>query len=76
LGLKLFMLAQASIKVPSTEKWSSDSNALTRGWLSNAARNLAAMSPAKSRSRFLVNTVTSQIGASIDKPTNQRNSRL
>jgi hypothetical protein len=31
LGLKLFMLAQASIKVPSTEKCSSDSSALTYG---------------------------------------------
>lgn len=28
------------------------------------------------RSRFLVNTVTSQIAASIDRPANQRNSRL
>ena len=29
-----------------------------------------------SRSRFLVNTATSQISASSDSPTNQRNSKL
>src|SRR5437870_10247297 len=33
------MLAHASIKVPSTEKWSSDSNVLTPSWLSTAAMN-------------------------------------
>src|SRR6266403_5090130 len=75
-GRKLFMLAHASISVPSTEKWSSDSNVLTRSWLSTAAMNCAAMSPAISRSRFLVNTVTSHTAASCDSPTNQRNNRL
>ena len=75
-GRKLFIEAQASIRVPSTEKCSSDSNLLTRGWDRTAAINLAATSPASNRSRFLVNTVTSQIAASIDSPTNQRNSRL
>ena len=75
-GLKLFMLAKASIKVPSTEKCSSESSALTSGWPSTAWNNSAAISPSRNRSRFLVNTVTSQIGASIARPTNQRNSRL
>jgi hypothetical protein len=75
-GRKLFMLAHASISVPSTEKWSSDSSAFTSGRLSTLAMNLAAISPSISRSRFLVNTVASQISASIDSPTNQRNSRL
>jgi hypothetical protein len=75
-GRKLFMLAQASINVPSTEKCSAESSSLTRGWVSTAAMNLAATSPSTRRSRFLVNTVTSQIGASSASPTNQRNSRL
>ena len=70
------MLAHASIRVPSTEKWSSDSSLLTRSWFSTAAMNCAAMSPSISRSRFLVNTVTSHTAASSDSPTNQRNSRL
>ncbi len=67
---------QASISVPSTEKCSSDSKARTFGWFSTASINLAATFEASRRSRFLVNTLTSQIGASIDKPANQRNSRL
>jgi serine/threonine protein kinase len=33
-------------------------------------------SPSSKRSRFLVNTVTSQIGSSMFKPTNHRKSRL
>jgi hypothetical protein len=52
LGLKLFSDAHASIKVPSTEKCSLDNSRFTRGWASTAARNLAAMSPCSSRSRF------------------------
>jgi hypothetical protein len=75
-GLKLFMLAKASIKVPSTEKCSAESSALTSGWPSTAWKNCPATSPAKNRSRFLVNTVTSQIGASIasqaDEPAEQQ----
>src|SRR2546430_293394 len=35
-----------------------------------------AMSPRSSRSRFFVNTVASQIGSSMAKPTNHRKSRL
>src|SRR5215831_526060 len=34
------------------------------------------MSPRSNRSRFLVNTVTSQTGSSMLKPTNQRKRRL
>ena len=62
------MLAQAWISVPSTEKCSSDSSALTLGCASTARRNLAAISPSSSRSRFLVNTVTSQIASSTPEP--------
>jgi hypothetical protein len=51
-GLKLFIDAQAWIKVPSTEKCSLDSSRLTRGCDSTASRNLAAISPSRSRSRF------------------------
>ncbi len=36
--------------------------------------NDTATSPSGKRSRFLVNTDTSQTGASIDRPLNQRNS--
>ena len=70
------MLAHASISVPSTEKWSSDSSALTGSWFRTAAMNLRAMSPSIRRSRFLVNTLTSHTAVSNDSPTNQRNSRL
>jgi hypothetical protein len=52
LGLKLFIEAQASIRVPSTEKWSVDNSCLTRGWASTAPRTLVAMSPSSRRSRF------------------------
>jgi hypothetical protein len=48
-GAKALHAAQASISVPSTEKCSSDSSALTRSWFSIAAMNCAAMSPAISR---------------------------
>jgi hypothetical protein len=41
-------------------------------WLSTAAMNLLAISPSPRRSRFFVNTVTSQIGPSIPNLTNQR----
>ena len=75
-GRKLFIDAQAWISVPSTEKCSSDKSALTLGCASTARRNLAAISPSSSRSRFLVNTVTSQIASSTPNPTNQRNKRL
>jgi hypothetical protein len=75
-GRKLLMLAQASISVPSTEKCSLNSSSFTRGWFSTLAMNLAAISPSTKRSRFLVNTVTFQIGASIPSPTNQRNSKF
>src|SRR5204862_910370 len=75
-GTKLFMLAQASISVPSTEKCSLDSSLRTCGRFSTPAKNLAAISPSSNRSRFLQNTVASHTGSSAESPTNQRNSRL
>src|SRR5688500_4768234 len=41
----------------------------------SALRNLAAMSPSSSRSRFFENTEWSQAGSSTPMPTNQRNRR-
>jgi len=52
LGLKLFMLAHASISVPSALKCSSDRSALLGGWLSTAPKNFTALSPSSSRSWF------------------------
>src|SRR6201987_1104863 len=75
-GTKLFMLAHASISVPSTEKCSLDKSPRTCGRFSTVTKNLAAMSPSSRRSRFLQNTVASHTGSSIDRPTNQRNNRL
>jgi hypothetical protein len=75
-GRKLFIEAQASISVPSTEKCSDESSGFTSGSASTAAKNFPTTSPRSSRSRFLVNTVTSHTGASIPRPTNQRNSML
>ena len=63
-GTKLFMLAQASISVPSTEKCSLDSWLRTCGRLRTLAKNLAAISPSSSRSRFLQKTVASHTGSS------------
>src|SRR5215831_14484596 len=74
-GLKLFIEAQASINVPSTEKCSLDNSRLTRGRDNTADRNLAAMSPANNRSRFFEKLEWSHTGSSIPRPTNQRNSR-
>jgi hypothetical protein len=70
------MLAQASIRVPSTEKCSVERCRFTAGSTRTARRKTRAISPSSSRSRFLVNTVTSQTGASMDRPTNQRNGML
>jgi hypothetical protein len=50
-GLKLFIDAQASVSVPSIEKWSVLSNRFTRGCARTPLNSLAAMSP--SNSRFL-----------------------
>src|SRR3954463_8782575 len=52
------------------------SSRFTAGTARMARRKARATSPSSSRSRFLVNTVTSQTGASMDRPTNQRNSIL
>jgi hypothetical protein len=54
-GLTLFIEAHASTRVPSTEKWSLERSLLTRGCARRAARNAAAISPARSRSRFFEN---------------------
>src|SRR3954447_5431971 len=54
-GLKLFIEAQASTGVPSTEKCSLERSLLTRGCARRAAKNAAATSPARSRSRFFEN---------------------
>ena len=75
-GLKLLNDAQASTRVPSTEKCSSDSSGATFSCARIAAISFLAMSAFNSRSRFFVNTVGTQTGSSIDSPTNQRNSRL
>ena len=74
-GLTLLIDAQAWINVPSTEKCSLDNNRLTRGCDSTAARNLAAISPSNSRSRFFEKLEWSDTGSSMPRPTNQRNSR-
>jgi len=49
---------------------------ITCGRLSTLVKNLAAISPSSSRSRFLQNTVASHTGSSAESPTNQRNNRL
>ena len=76
LRLKLFWPAQASINVPSTVKCSSDKSRWALACASTCSKNAVATSPANSRSRFFVKTVTSHTGASSSRPTNQRNSRL
>ena len=61
--------AQASISVPSTEKCSTRQQRLDPGIGQHRQQKApVVMSPSKSRSRFLVNTVTSHTAASIDKP--------
>jgi CBS domain-containing protein len=75
-GRKLFIEAQASISVPSTEKCSLDNSFLTCGKARSAARNSCATSVSSSRSRLCVNTVGCHTAASIGSPTNQRNKRL
>ena len=56
--------AQASISVPSTEKCSLESSLRTCGRFSMATKNLLAISPSSSRSRFLQNTVASHTASS------------
>ena len=76
LALKLLRLAHASSSVPSTVKCSSDSRPASRAWPDTASKNAPAMSPVSSRSRFLLKVVGDQIGSSMLRPTNQRNSTL
>jgi hypothetical protein len=61
--------------MPSTEKCSVDRSFFTRGCESTAARNLAAISPSRSRSRFFEKLEWSQAASSTPIPTNQRNRR-
>jgi hypothetical protein len=58
--------------VPSTVKCSSESKPASRASTRTASKKAAATSLLSNRSRFFVNTVGSQIGSSIPKPTNQR----
>ena len=73
---KLFIDAQAFTRVPSTERWSSDSSGATSRCARIAAMILRDISVVSSRSRFFVNTVGTQTASSMPSPTNQRNSRL
>src|SRR4030088_933385 len=52
-ALKLFIEAQASMRVPSIEKCSVDKSRFTLGRSSTAHKKAAATSPSRSRSRFL-----------------------
>ena len=74
LGLKFFMLAHASIKVPSTENARSRSRRFTRGSAGAAAKNLTAMSPSSSRSQFLekLDRPRRLIDPQPDEPANSR----
>jgi hypothetical protein len=54
-GLKLFIEAQASISVPSTEKWSVLKQALHARLRQNPAQQLGGDVASHSRSRFLEN---------------------
>src|SRR5512136_2866776 len=56
LRLELFIDAQASINVPSTEKCSVLRSRFTRGCARTVLNSLAAMSPSNRRSRFLEKT--------------------
>src|SRR5215467_469480 len=75
LGTKLFMLAQASISVPSTEKCSLESRPRTCGRFRTLLMNLRAISPSNRRSRFLQKTVASQnhvVHRQADEPAEQK----
>jgi hypothetical protein len=67
-GLKLFCDAQASIKVPSTEKCSSDNKGFTWPWFKSFIMNFWNTSPCCRRSRFLLKVVASQTGSSGESP--------
>jgi hypothetical protein len=68
-GCRLFIDAQASISVPSTEKCSSESSGATSLWARTAASSLRAISVLSSRWRFFVNTVGTHTGSSMPSPT-------
>ena len=72
----LVTAAHDSISVPSTPKCSFDSSRASRALRTIRRMSLRATFASISRSRLFVNVEWSQIGSSIDSPTNQRNSRL
>jgi hypothetical protein len=67
-GLKLFCDAQASIKVPSTEKCSSDNKGFTWPWFKSFIMNFWNTSLCCRRSLFLLKVVASQTGSSGESP--------
>src|SRR5580700_636552 len=71
LALITLQLAHASSSVPSTVKCSSESRLRCRACWSTAWKKASAMSPSGKRSRFLMNTVTSQTESSMFKPTHR-----
>lgn len=76
LSQKFFMLAQASFCVPLTEKCFVESSCFTAGSNQEGVQKPASNVAPSSRSRVLVTTVTPQTGASMSRPTNQRNGML
>ena len=73
-GWKLLWLAHASSSVPSTVKCSCDSNRAVSAWIRTASKNAAAMSQARSQSRFFVKVVgfTRIIDPEAHKPPEQQ----
>src|SRR5215471_17126677 len=76
LLLKLLIPAQASIKVASTVKCSSESRSCSRASWATCWKKASATSCFNKRSRFLAYTVASHTGSSRFKPTNHRKSML
>ena len=74
-GRKLFIDAQAWIKVPSTEKCSFDAS--PRHWANSTTRpkKVRTTSSLSSRSRLALKVEWSHTGSSSSRPTNQRYSR-
>jgi len=72
----LLWLAQALISVPSTLKCSPDSSPRCSAMFTVALKSSVTASCSMSRSRFLLNTEWVHTASSMDRPTNQRKSRL
>jgi hypothetical protein len=73
---KLFWDARAWIRVPSTEKCSSDSRSRHSANARTRSKNSRERVSFSNRSRLTLKVEQSHTAASIDNPTNQRNSRL